>query len=321
MGIKKKIVNTYKEKGVSGVISAAARAMKGRVRKRARHIIGNVRVRYQYRRMGKSKLVYGLNRTEHRELKVIVSLTSWPARFSTLHICIKSLLQQSYKPDKIILYLGDDAPPESVSENIKNLVPYGLEIEHRPDNLMSHKKYIYAMQEYPDDIVITTDDDIIYDKNLVKSLLESFRKYPDAVSARTVKGRVMGSQHAVTRKTKFYASKVPTPSMHLRAWGLGGVLYPPRCLPTEAFNTKLIKELSPSDDDTWLKMMQLMSNVPVVWVPSKETKKGLIRIPGTQATALAKTRKAFREKNGASMQKVNRAKIGEHFGIDFYDYW
>ena len=43
------------------------------------------------------------------EDKVIVSLTSYPARFDTIHLCIKSLMYQTIKPDKIILWLGSDS--------------------------------------------------------------------------------------------------------------------------------------------------------------------------------------------------------------------
>ena len=44
-----------------------------------------------------------------RQQKIIVSLTSYPKRFRYLHLTVKSLLLQTVKPDKIILYLGDDA--------------------------------------------------------------------------------------------------------------------------------------------------------------------------------------------------------------------
>ena len=42
--------------------------------------------------------------TEKRDEVVIVSLTSYPARISYVYLAIKSLMLQSYKPDRIILW-------------------------------------------------------------------------------------------------------------------------------------------------------------------------------------------------------------------------
>ena len=39
--------------------------------------------------------------------KVIVSLTSFPARIDKVYLCINSLLRQSFKADKVILWLAD----------------------------------------------------------------------------------------------------------------------------------------------------------------------------------------------------------------------
>lgn len=39
------------------------------------------------------------------------------------------------------------------------------------------------MQQYPNDILITLYDDVIYPTNLINTLLVSYQKYPFAVSA------------------------------------------------------------------------------------------------------------------------------------------
>ena len=41
--------------------------------------------------------------------ELIVSLTSYPPRFKTLHLTIKSLLDQTVRPDRIILWIGRGA--------------------------------------------------------------------------------------------------------------------------------------------------------------------------------------------------------------------
>ena len=75
-----------------------------------------------------------------RQQKIIVSLTSYPKRFRYLHLTVKSLLLQTVKPDKIILYLGDDARDVPLPEALVRLKKKGLSIEYRTGNLRSHKK-------------------------------------------------------------------------------------------------------------------------------------------------------------------------------------
>jgi len=263
------------------------------------------------------KLVYGLNQTEKRDKKVIVSLTSYPERFSTLHLCIKSLLRQSYKPDKIILYLGDDSAPESVSDNILSLLPFGLEIEHCTGNLKPHKKYFYSMQKYPDDIIITVDDDTLYKKNLVLSLVQSYHRHPNAVSARHVikmlkdrNGKLVSSKEFLkkNRKEKF-------PSLQLIAIGVGGILYPPHCLPRDTFDVDAIINLCLNADDIWLKFMEIKKKVPVVWVPSYGLSVREITIPNTQGTALYLTNTGFVCKNDDYI-----ACLSKYFSINLADY-
>ena len=77
-----------------------------------------------------------------RQQKIIVSLTSYPERFRYLHLTVKSLLLQTVKPDKIILYLGDDARDAPLPEALVRLKKKGLSIEYRTGNLRSHKKYV-----------------------------------------------------------------------------------------------------------------------------------------------------------------------------------
>ena len=46
-----------------------------------------------------------------RKTKLIVSLTSFPERIPTLHICLSSLMQQTVKPDMLVLWLAKEQFP------------------------------------------------------------------------------------------------------------------------------------------------------------------------------------------------------------------
>ena len=54
----------------------------------------------------------GLNTTEKRPRRIIASLTSYPARINIVPYVIASILNQTMKPDKIILWLGAEKFPD-----------------------------------------------------------------------------------------------------------------------------------------------------------------------------------------------------------------
>ena len=205
-----------------------------------------------------------------RDHHIVVSLTSFPARFGTLHFALKSILNQSMKPDVIFLCLTkDEVKDESeLPLSVLELKKYGLKIYFADDNLKPHNKYLYAMKIYPDSFVITVDDDNIYDKALVADLYHSYIKYPSAVSARRVHKIVKDDNNNMLpyNKWRYEYKKEKVPSHDLLATGVGGVLYPPGLLPPETFDAGKIRELCLNADDIWLKFVELKSNIPVVWV-------------------------------------------------------
>lgn len=214
-----------------------------------------------------SDMSYGLNKDE-RPNSVVISLTSYPKRFEKIGLCLKSLIQQTIKPDKIIVYLGSDSDETDITDEMKEYIKYG--IEYRIDkevNLMPHKKYYYAMREYPDSIIVTADDDVIYPKNWLESLLKTHQKYPEAVCARRV--HLIGIRGGRILPYNEWTDQIRTvlkPSMQLIAIGNGGVLYPPNCFDDEAFNIDEIKKTCLKADDLWLKCMEIRNQIPVVWV-------------------------------------------------------
>lgn len=208
----------------------------------------------------------GVNTTEVRKKKIIISLTSFPARFPNLYICIKSLLNQTLKPDHIILYLGKDSTDVKLPSSLLKLQKYGLQIVRGVDDIKPHKKYFYAMKAFPDDIIITVDDDCVYDDNLVKDLYFAHLKFPNTVVARNV--RVIPAEMSTYDKWKYKSDLVMSTSFCYLAVGLGGVLYPPHILSEECFNLNNIKALCLTADDIWLKYHELLNSVTVTHCPS-----------------------------------------------------
>ena len=203
---------------------------------------------------------------------IIVSLTSFPLRFNTLHLVIKSILNQTLKPNKIILFLAkDEINKESdLPENVLKLKKFGLIIYIMDINLKPHNKYFHSIKLFPNSIIVTVDDDNMYNKNLLNKLYASYKKYPLAISAIRVHKMSLNSNGELLPYNQWnYEYQYETkPSLALIATGVGGVLYPPGILPEDTFNSVKIQELCLNADDIWLKFMEIKHNIPVVWVKS-----------------------------------------------------
>lgn len=86
--------------------------------------------------INKSGFVYGV-----KHAPVIVSLTSYPKRFPTLPVTLKSLLLQSHKPDKIVVYL--DCDKTELTDELLSIQRYGVTFAFVAENLKPHLKYFF----------------------------------------------------------------------------------------------------------------------------------------------------------------------------------
>lgn len=243
--------------------------------------------RQEAERLMREESRYQLNRTARRE-RIIVSLTSYPARFGHLHLVIRSMLLQTLPPDEIILWPDEDAlpdgrPPASLAE----LCGRGLQIRPRGGELRPHKKYYYAMLEHPDALILTIDDDILYPPDLIERLVQAHRRFPGCViaaRAHRIEFRADGTAKPY-RDWDYLCSAAGRPSLSLLATGCGGVLYPPGCMHADLLNQERITALSPGADDLWLKVMQVLQGTRTV-LCDNEVRKRRIEIPGSQADSL-----------------------------------
>ena len=221
--------------------------------------------------------------------RLIVSLTTYPKRIGLISQVLESLYTQTRKPDEIVLWLAPEQFPErekELPERLVELSGQGKLTIRWCDDLKAHKKYFFAMQEYPEDLIVTVDDDLTYSPDTLAVLYNSYLLYPDAVS--TVRAHLMVLDE--NRQILPYLSWIQEtdacihePSMQLMATGGAGVLYPPHLFRKEFFDQKAIMENSPYADDLWLKAMQLASEVPVVVARPHEQ---LRYIPDSQEEAL-----------------------------------
>lgn len=223
------------------------------------------------------KKVHSLSciRTSYNFGAIYISLTTYPARIESAYYAVCSILDQTVRPNKIILTLIKEEFPKgesSLPQSILSLKEKGLEILWATDNLRPHNKYFYSMQKYPNALIITIDDDILYPKDTIEKLVRCYKRFPKAISAFHIDKFLVRNNKLdnYSKATIGYNKDVYTPRMDLLAEGFAGVLYPPSILPKETFQKDLIQKCAPIADDIWLKCIELKNNIPVVCAASKQ---------------------------------------------------
>lgn len=204
----------------------------------------------------------------------IVSMTSYPKRIAMAFEMIKKLERQTMKPDKVVLYLSkEEFPGCAFTEDVK---PYtgelDFEIHWVEGNIKPHKKYFYAFQEYRNDYIITMDDDIIYAEDTIECFMRGVKEFPHTVlSMRThlITRDLDGNIEAYDRWAQKCYEYVNEPRMDLIAVGAGGCLYEPSLFDDEIFHIENIISCCLCTDDLWLKMMQLISGIPVALIANR----------------------------------------------------
>lgn len=135
----------------------------------------------------------------------------------------------------------------------------GLEIKFC-DDLKPHKKYFYTMQQFPENYVVTIDDDVIYPENLLELLWNASIKFPNTIICTWSHTIRFDKNGDFLPYTNWKNIKFEEPEFNLVPIGCGGVLYPPHCLNSEVFNKEKLIKKSLYTDDLWLKTMATINN-------------------------------------------------------------
>jgi SAM-dependent methyltransferase len=213
--------------------------------------------------------------------RLVITLTSYPARFGTLELTLRRLLHQSVTADEVVLWVAPEDEPR-LPGGVRRLTRRGLTIRTTPDT-RSYKKIIPALEAYPDAFLLAVDDDQVYPFDMVGPLVAAYRSNDEVLCRRAHAvslddaGRIrpyaqwrheLGAGHSG-------AEVFPT--------GCGGTLYPPRAFAAEVTDEAAFTALAPEADDVWLYwMMRRAGRVARVVGPTwlNET------WPGSQSSSL-----------------------------------
>ena len=193
----------------------------------------------------------------HRlDREVVVSLTSFPPRFSTLHLTLRTLLNQSVSPDRIVLWIAHQdmalLPPKVLALQTK-----GIEI--RPcDDLRSFKKIVPATEQFPDSYIVTADDDLYYRRDWLRIILSAAGAGTKDVVCRIVhRPSFDGDQLRPFSAWPLNVTDATAhqPSNDLFCGSGAGALFPPRSLHADVVRRDLFERLTPDCDDSWITWM------------------------------------------------------------------
>ncbi len=216
------------------------------------------------------RLPDGLLTNNPEESEFVLSLTSYGERMTTsLPYALCSLINQSEPPKTIAVFLDQDHwNDDSLPVLLKKLRSVGVGFYYCED-IKSYKKLIPALKRFPNNPIITFDDDFYYNKNYLAWMKEAFSK--------SDKKTVLGQWGCIPEKSdgKYIPYNLwkdcnkgddTSPSSFI---GCAGILYPPHIFDEEILNKDVFMKLCPKADDIWFWAMEERQNIKRKYISPK----------------------------------------------------
>lgn len=185
--------------------------------------------------------------------RVVVSLTTIPDRVSRIRPTLNSLLDQSRRVDAIYLNLPSRGRREGRAYQVPAFLrEYGpVEVVDCGEDLGPATKLLptLAREKDPDTRIIVTDDDQVYPRNMVETLVAASEQWPDAVVCS--RGFTVPAGYDIHRRNTLYGTHLSRPEPIEIVQGSAGYLVRPRFFTTEVFDYSEAPEEAFFQDDIW----------------------------------------------------------------------
>lgn len=189
----------------------------------------------------------------------IICFTSFPARIGNVWLVIETLLRQRVLPQKVVLYISklQFADKNSIPSVLNQYVELGvLSIKLVDGDIRSHKKYWYAVSEYPESPIITIDDDIIYHSSFIDGLERAAAAHKNTIPcyywtfmARDINNKVLPYSKWTNKRSQFEESGI---SSDVFFGSGGGAYFPVGSLTGADLSYDTLEKVCPLADDIWL---------------------------------------------------------------------
>ena len=211
-------------------------------------------------------------------MKIVVTMTSWTKRIGSVGEAIfRFMTTQTVKPDIFYLWLAEEEFPQKEKELPRDLLLtcnfFKVQICWTKNNEYCFKRWRVFPQHY-DDLVMSIDDDQIYDPDIIELALKKYNalKRPCVLSYQNP-GYVLidGCEYKykpLTDYTKVSASN----------FFLGQTIFSPKSFPCEIFSSerwKAIKTYCPKCDESVIHPFLVKHKIPIAFISSKQKMTGI----------------------------------------------
>lgn len=235
-----------------------------------------------FQHIGKIKTPRGIyisrRKRPRRNRMIIASVTTTGRRISRVVPALLSIRQGTIQPDKLILWLNRHSTPVAPGVNPDD-IPAGVEdlCEVRwCENYGPATKLLPSMKAFPEAAVATFDDDKYYPEEWLEGLVNGVRRYPNTIVCYRAKVIQFDDNGACLpyRQWPLAPRKHTGPDRQLLPTGVGGVIYPPRCMKPLAFDLELLQRLSLPNDDLWFAATRMVDVAVVPGAKPRDCKIG-----------------------------------------------
>lgn len=208
----------------------------------------------------------GVNNEKSRQRKLVCSLTSFPARIDEIWVCIETIFRQTVKADEVVLWLATPQfPDHQLPESLQKCVEKGLTVRWVDEDLRSHKKYYYALQEYKNADIVLLDDDLYYPDQLLENLVAMSERHPESICATRVHKMTYynGKLNPYKQWVHNFNSRKEQASSDYFFTSGAGTLIPTDVMPQDTFNKDVFKDICFYADDVWLNLQARHAGIQV----------------------------------------------------------
>jgi len=205
------------------------------------------------------------------KLPIYVSITSIFINQDILLKALKSILNQTRRPDKIFLYLSEESyilddgfkDKKITNPDLLKLINDSSIIDLKwVTNTGSYRKLLPLLKEKwkEDCIIITIDDDTVYTNNLIKDLVSDYLKYKCVINYR---GFTPKLDH-IDDFNYYKHTELEKLSLYNFPTGKSGTLYKPEFFHKTKdliFNDEVYLDTCAKQDDIWFYIVRLLNNI------------------------------------------------------------
>lgn len=202
--------------------------------------------------------------------KIIISMTSYPGRINNIGLSIYFLLtQQTLPPDEIHLWLSEEEfknKLDSLPDDLRIICTKHKKVKLHwlQKNTYVHKRHEIFKYINDDCCVFFIDDDVRYNDNLIKTVMDQHEKNPNCIICYN-----NYSIHSYKGKRIEYKNSTLGPGPHVNKvrW-CGQSMIPSKLYPKEILSDEyqdIRNNASPISDECWFQPWVVYNDIPIYY--------------------------------------------------------